>query len=122
MINMSSEPRGKGEKIGHFTRIFFHRRGNLTYDVDIKLSISQCDELKRRLENALQKSGYKKVYTLGPLFQIPLINKAYSVIVGTYGVSVYPPEDKWQLKESELPEFMKFKGNIEEVLRKYPLK
>jgi len=119
---MSSEPRGKGEKIGHFTRIFFHRRGNLTYDVDIKLSISQCDELKRRLENALQKSGYKKVYTLGPLFQIPLINKAYSVIVGTYGVSVYPPEDKWQLKESELPEFMKFKGNIEEVLRKYPLK
>jgi hypothetical protein len=119
---MSLEPPKEGEKIGHFTRIFFHRRGNLTYDVDIKLSGSQCDELKKRLENALQESGYKKVYTLGPLFQIPSIDKAYSVIVGTYGVSVYPPEDKYRLKKGELPEFMKFKEEIEKVLKEYPLK
>ena len=121
MSNMSSKASKKGKKIGSlFRRIFFDKSGNVTYDADINLTGDQCEELKRRLENALQKSGYKKVYTLSPLFQIPSINKAYSVIVGTYGISVYPPEDEYRLKKGELSEFMKFKEEIEKVLRKYP--
>jgi len=118
---MSLEFPEKIRKIGHFSPRVIDREGGALYDIDIHLDSSQIKELNKRLKKHLKKSGYKNPIHI-PFFQIPSINKGYSVIIGSNCVSIYPPQEKYKLKENEFLEFKKFLGEIEKVFQTYPPK
>ena len=118
---MSLEFPEKIRKIGsRYSVEGYHIDGRVLYKILEPLTDRQIDKLKERLSTHLKKAGYEKPIDRSPLFCIPSIKKCFSVIVGSEHISIYPPEEKYYLAESDLPEFRNFLKEIEKVLHEFP--
>ena len=118
---MSLEFLEKIRKIGsRYSVEGYHIDGRVLYKILEPLTDRQTDELKKRLSIHLKKAGYEKPIDRTPLFCIPSTKKCFSVIIGSEHISIYPPEEKYYLSESDLPEFKNFLKEIEKVLQEFP--
>ncbi len=114
---MSEEFPAKTRKIGknEMEPVAIDVSGRAAYRFNVNLKDNEIKRTYSALKKYFKSLGYElPLRTDAPAVMIPSIGKMFVTIIGEEGVSVYPPDLKYEVKnDKERSEFKKFLKDFE---------